>query len=931
MWINKHIGVIWIILISFLTIVVCPLSAQVQGNDAPLLPTDYTSLNSFVSKPVSLRNGWRFTFQDKESRSVSIPANWKFYGSDIPALGYARYERTIELPPSEQRQPLMLRIGEIGTACRVYINGTRVASQGVLSDKSDSHVPMVAPLYVPLSQNLPSTVTLTIEVSNFEDTNGGGIWGQILLGPEQTIRLQRDRNLIQDAAMTGLFLIVCLFYFVLYYNRIVDTALLLFACICGAFVFRQLVTGEKILLLMLPSLSWYALVRMEYLSLYVLAPLYIRFFTVLFGPLTGQQWFNRLLLFIGILSSCLVLVLPASWFIATLIPIQVYWLLLFIVTMRHLLRAVKDRQEDAWLFLISFIVFTLGALNDILLTRFYLPTLSMVSLAQAGFILVQSLALARHFAREYRRTKNLEDMNKHLSELEAARSRFYAAASHELRTPISLILTPLEAIMKGAYGEELSREAPVFSLIRRNCDRLKYLSEQLLTVFKMDSGMMKPVMQPVELRSFLSKYIQLFSGEAEKKRIRLEVVSTPSESVQGKTQSVYCWTDPVLLETVVLNLLSNAIKFTPEEGCIEIEITSPGVTNSVGGLHPGRYTRTDAHGPVPLTQAIGAMSVKQEVPQVVFSVRDSGPGIPESMQSKLFTRFSTSSVEPVRGLQSFGLGLPLSAEIVSLLGGTIEVASELGKGACFRVGLPLWKGLHPVSETATAYSKIPQQRTGTSILLVEDDEDMRIFLQDILSREWTVYSAQSGQEALDILRSVRGIHLIISDMVMYPMDGLQFREKVLELDGGSSVPFIFISAQEQSEQRLHAYAQGAVDFIIKPFHPDELIAKVHALCTLMQEKQQRMEQRLLRALSEDGPEGKPQVSFVSCKDFDLSERDQEVLEYVLTGLSDKEIAAALGCSPRTVSNRVSALLKRTGQPSRAALIAYFNTGSRYKY
>ncbi|WP_304222261.1 ATP-binding protein [Gracilinema caldarium] len=839
---------------------------------------------------IPLQDRWLFSFQDRNPMTVLVPSNWILYGKAIPALGYGRYERLLTLPPPEARPPLMLRIGEIGTACEVYIDDKLIGGQGTYSPDPAAHVPMVAPLYLEIPPNLPDQVKLTIKVSNYEDTNGGGIWGPIQLGSKDELLGRRDRALIRDAAMAGIFFIVFLFYLILYLYRRKNQALLLFALICLAFVFRQLVTGEKILLLLFPKLSWNLLVRIEYLSLYVLAPLYIRFFSVLFGPYRWPKPITLGLTAIGLGSNLAVLFLPVPWFIGTLIGIQIYWLLLFALTLAVLEGARRSGAEDAGLFLLSFSIFVLGGLNDLLLTRLFLPTVSLITLAQLLFILFQSLALARRFAREYRRTKNLEELNSHLQKLDEERSRFFAAASHELRTPVSLIITPIDGIQKGLYGEELRYDAPVFALIRRNCDRLKHLSEQLLNVLKIDTGMVKPLLQPVDMQVYLQKYMALFSAEAEKKKLRFELEAAEMPSVAH--------TDPVLLETVVLNLLSNGIKFTPPEGELRIRIMPP------------------------------------ENGFITFIVQDSGPGIPAEQQAMLFTRHAAASRAQGPGVSSFGIGLPLSAEIVNLLGGTIRVVSEMGKGTSFLVSLPQSQKSQECQKAQSSREIAPDKQIQgetdrkfhqqTVILLVEDDEDTRNMLSNVLSSRFAVHSASSGAEALEKIQHGLEPDLIISDLIMYPMDGLTFRERLLAEPGFAAIPFLFISANQEPTIRERALGTGAVDFIQKPFYIDELVAKIGSLRLLMEQKQKRMEERILQALRKgDSLPRKDRGSWRErLANIKPTERDWEVVEYLLQGLSDKEIASQLGCSARTISNRVSSLLKRTGQPSRAALIAY---------
>ncbi|AEJ18897.1 ATP-binding protein [Gracilinema caldarium] len=867
---------------------------------------------SLQAEPVqSLRDGWAFSFREHETApavefdSVSVPMNWTFYNKqlghqrEVTSLGIGRYERIVDLgevqakSSPESPAPLMLRIGEIGTACAVYIDDRLVAQRGIFGTRPDTHVPMVAPLYIVLPEAMSPRIKLTIEVSNFEDTNGGGIWGQVLLGRADQILGLRDWNVIRDSSIAGIFILVFLFYLVLFMYRRTDRALLLFSLICLAFFFRQITTSEKIAMLVVPSISWNILVRLEYLSLYVVAPLYILFFSVLFGPYPWPRWLTWCGVGLGILASLGVLGLSIPCFIKTLIIIQFYWVLLFVLTFFVLFRALRSKQEDSGLFLFSFSILVLGSLNDILLTRLYIPTLSLVTLAQVVFILIQSLALARRFAREFRRRENLEELNMHLKELDETRSRFLAAASHELRTPVSLIITPIDAILKGSYGETIAHDAQVFSLIRRNCERLKHLAESLLQVLKIDAGMMQPALQQVDLEDFVQNYVALFSAEASKKHIRLE-----SRYPACRDHKLFVNTDPVMLETVVLNLLSNAIKFTPPEGYILIQLEDP------------------------------------ETAYIVLSIQDSGPGIPLEQQHKLFTRYAASQGNRDSRIQSFGLGLPLSAEIIKLLGGTITVQSEIGHGSCFKVHIPCWQDTqrheHKADEKRSSCEPHCKSPKAQSILIVEDDEDMRTFLQENLSRALTVHTARSGQEGLNKIHAGLVPDLIISDVMMHPMDGLAFREQLRSIPGFDAIPFLFISANPEPEVRSRALGTGAVDFIQKPFYIDDLTSKLFALMALRDCQQKGLEERVLRALrTHDVPSSKTQTSLEDRLSYiNLTERDREVLELLLQGLSDKEIAVKLNASVRTISNRVSSLLKRTGQPSRSALIAFLGGRER---
>lgn len=353
----------------------------------------------------------------------------------------------------------------------------------------------------------------------------------------------------------------------------------------------------------------------------------------------------------------------------------------------------------------------------------------------------------------------------------------------------------------------------------------------------------------------------------------------------------------LLPETVVYNLFSNALKHTGAGGRI---VLSSGRT---GG-------------------------------QAFFSVTDTGSGIPEARLPHLFERFSAASSVGGTDYAGFGIGLPLSGEIVRTLGGTITVSSRIGEGSSFTVAFPFHDGEAEntgVSPTRSVSSWLPPVRTGrssglVSVLVVDDDPDMLAFLDDVLSLSFDVHTAISGAAALSLVEGGFRPQVIVSDVMMPLMDGFTLRDRLAAMDSCISVPFLFLSAQADPEVKKSGLASGAVDYILKPFNAGELTAKISSLAALALAERERLERKLVNALRTDGQSG---ASFPSHNDWrnralslGMTDRDLEVLALVIRGQSDKEIASDLSCSPRTVSNRISALLKKTGTPSRAALIAF---------
>lgn len=630
--------------------------------------------------------------------------------------------------------------------------------------------------------------------------------------------------------------------------------------------------------------------------------MYSGFFALLF-PDTFLLRFRKVLIGCGIVSSICVLVLPIHWFIATLQPVQLYWIVLFCVIALLLIRSVKSGARDSIIFLASFGVFALAAINDILLSRLYIPTLSLVMIAQVLFISFQSLALSRRFAREYRRSSELAHVNESLKKLDEAKTRFFTASSHELRTPVTLITTPIEAIMSGHYGSSISFDAPVFAMVKRNCERLKHLADQLLDYLRFDSGTIKPSFRPIAISTFVKNYEELFASEAQRRAILLSSVS-----INESGDSLYAYTDPVLLETVIINLISNALKNTR---------SGASITLTYGG----------------------------DDSTVFFSVSDTGIGISEEILPHLFDRFSGVGLINGTTYSGFGIGLPLSSEIVKTLEGVVSVVSKMGIGSTFTVRLP--RSLGHEHFNAKENSFVPSSRykeilsspkiesvcmeTNHSddlikVLVVDDDPDMCAFLFETLSSSFTLRIASSGSQALEFLEKGFRPSVIVSDVMMPVMDGFALREKISNNPDFTAIPFLFLSARVEPEDRKIGLESGAVDYIAKPFNIEELSAKIISLSDLASAGRERLEKKLLQALrseTRDVPSSSSMDDWrIRAEDLGFSAKDIEVISFVIRGMSDKEIAGELNCSPRTVSNRVSALLKKTDTPSRSALISF---------
>ncbi|THU40191.1 response regulator [Niastella caeni] len=388
-----------------------------------------------------------------------------------------------------------------------------------------------------------------------------------------------------------------------------------------------------------------------------------------------------------------------------------------------------------------------------------------------------------------------------MHEVDVMKIRFLTNMSHEFRTPLSLIITPLERIIRSATEPSLQSQ---YQLIHRNARRLLNLVNQLLDFRKMEVHELKLHPAEGDIVHFLRETCYSFTDIAEKKQIRF--------SYNGPSESMVTHFDHDKLERILFNLLSNAFKFTAENGEVAVEATI--VKNAVGAL-------------------------------LEIKIKDSGIGIPAERQEKIFERFFQHDVPGTMINQGSGIGLAITKEFVNLFNGTISVESREYKGACFTVQLPLKEYTSPVTitgestfrqavETATLHQA--SRRKKFTILLVEDSEDFLFYLKDNLGEYYNIITAVNGKEGWQKTLSAHP-DIIVSDIIMPGTTGIELCHKIKSDRRTKHIPVILLTALTGEEQQLRSIETGAADYLTKPFNFEILLSKIKNL--LLQQQSMR--------------------------------------------------------------------------------------------
>lgn len=396
--------------------------------------------------------------------------------------------------------------------------------------------------------------------------------------------------------------------------------------------------------------------------------------------------------------------------------------------------------------------------------------------------------------------------SQHVHEIDSLKIKFFTNISHEFRTPLTLILSPVEKLLTAWKG---SPEEKYLRLINQNAKRLLLMVNQLLDFRRLEVQGFGFNPSYGDIISFISEEVASFEDLGEQKQIRLIFNSDVKE--------LNAWFDRDKIEKIVFNLLSNAFKFTDSNGAVTVSLSC---TNN---NQTGKDSVTDS--------------------QIEIKVEDTGIGIPADKIDKLFNYFyQVNSLSDYKGT---GLGLALVKEFVRLHEGEVRVESEIGNGSCFTVILPLRTGTsngngHEISSASdlSVQRLMPDDEAHENktekkckIVIAEDNDDLRFYIKDNLLNKYDVFEASNGEEALAIVLKVIP-DLIISDIVMPVMDGKELCRRVKTDKRICHIPLIIITAHSSEQEQFDSLETGADDFIPKPFSFQVLESKISNFISL---------------------------------------------------------------------------------------------------
>jgi signal transduction histidine kinase/ligand-binding sensor domain-containing protein/DNA-binding response OmpR family regulator len=390
---------------------------------------------------------------------------------------------------------------------------------------------------------------------------------------------------------------------------------------------------------------------------------------------------------------------------------------------------------------------------------------------------------------------------KRMHDLDVLKIKFLTNVSHEFRTPLSLIITPLDKLIRQAPEQEKQQ----LQMIQRNGRRLLNLVNQLLDFRKMEVQELKLHPKQGDVIRFIEELSESFTDVAERKNIHFNF-STDRKSLI----TVF---DHDKIERIIFNLLSNAFKFTPQDGKVTIMLHLTAMADGVS--------------------------------KMVLTLSDTGIGIPDDQQDRIFERFFQHDVPDSMVNQGSGIGLSITREFVKLHGGTISVESEVDEGTTFEVTL-YFEEQAIVSGTLTethiqellaaprqshpeeTHPLKPAKNKKPVLMLIEDNDDFRFYLKDNLKAYYQIAEAANGREGWQKILSLHP-DLVVSDVSMPEMNGIDLCKKIKNDKRTVHIPVILLTALTSEEQQLSGLGTGASDYMTKPFNFEILLSKIRNL------------------------------------------------------------------------------------------------------
>ena len=728
----------------------------------------------------------------------------------LPALGFMTYHSRILLPKTPE--DVYLYIPDMPSAYKLFVNGKLVSENGETGFFQNTEKPGFVPKVVKFSHQ--GELDIVIHVSNFHYREGG-IWFSLKLTDQSGYFSMAQQPIISAVFFAGVLIAIGLYNFSFFAFRSRELAALNFGLLCILVGIRRLLIDERVLYLF-DCFSWVTLQRLEHLCFFLSLPLFMGYFTALYK----KHIPNNTPKIIWILTSPFLLIcLLFTNRIYT--ELNVAFQVLVLVSMSFALviyiKVIREKGNNVKVFGISLCVLMLTIIHDVMKANGLVGTdINIAHFGVLAFVIAQSIALQRTYLKSLNlveaMSRQLKVRNKELVEMDAFKDEFLATTSHELRTPLQGITGLAKILQEDSHENFTPDQQSKISLIAKTTQRLSILVNDILDFSAIKHGKLKLNKTPIDLIALAELTLSTVSPLLRQKDIKLTAnIATDARFINA---------DEFRFQQILINIVGNAVKYT-EKGFIEL----------------ASYTSSE---------------------HIIIEISDTGVGIPKEKRQSLFRPFEQVHVEGHLTANGTGLGLSISQKLVELHGGNLEINSRVGQGTVVTLSFPLSISSGVEDKTNLPSTKInltdeqfseaseeslensepiallENDASGPLIFIVDDEAVNLELLHSLLIKQG--YRVEQFPEGLSLLKRLNQQlpDLILLDFMMPKMSGLEVCHLIRKQYDSYELPVMMLTARHLIQDIVSALGAGANDYLIKPYHDQELIARVKGQISVRQ-------------------------------------------------------------------------------------------------
>ncbi len=829
---------------------------------------DLSSWNFAEYGPVRLDGEWEFYWNQLRSPDslaasqpstnahyISLPNTWIGYqldGKALPGHGFATFRLQVNL---RDPLPIGFNLGSMGSAYHLWVNGESVASNGKVGTSQEEMRPQFRPqvAFIPLRA---TKLDIVLQISNFHDRHGG-MWEPLLIGPANEIYTHHNRAVLFEVILIGISLIMGLYHLILFSLRRRDTSSLLFGLLCLDVCLRAALMNERPLIGAFPDFNWSIAYTLEYLTV-ILGTIIVLMFTRALFPEEMPRLAVRLTQVVFGCLAIFVIATPPRIFTEALIAIQLPMLLSMLMIFISLGRAVKHHREGSVLATAGVAIFLGTIVIDVLSSNFIFNMPYFAPMGMTLLILSQASILAIRFSNAFTRVEHLstdlEKKNIQLQELDKLKDEFLANTSHELRTPLNGIIGMSEALIQGGRGALNKEVVRDLSLIALSGRRLTSLVNDILDFSKLKHHDLELSLKAIDLHSMVNLVLALSKPTVGKKELLLQ------NKMPEDLPAVLA--DENRLHQILQNLLGNAVKFT-ERGQVtvgaeqqgeEIRIFVSDTGIGIDQAHQARIFEQFEQVDGATARAFGGtglgLSVTKQLVELhggrIWCDSTLGRGSTFSFTLKIAPEDSDLAEDSTDGnllRSSFQTGETKADPAALPKGaapGTQSHKPTIGahERQLPQVALPdvrttdahpedHGQGLTQKSETETGDTTATLKPDHPTVLVVDDEMiNLEVVTSHLHLHGIQVLQASSGKEALAIFGKTPKIDLVLLDVMMPHMTGLEVCNRLRQRHSESELPVILLTAKNQVADLIAGFTSGANDYLVKPFSSHELLARI---------------------------------------------------------------------------------------------------------